>query len=90
MGPAHCYASSMSVPAVEQVISAMHVLRNKDGSGRGPAKIRQLHDNANYFRQKLQAIGCSVLGSSDSPVMVSSSPSAGEHIMAILQVFGAV
>ena len=63
----------MSVPAVEQVISAMHVLRSKDGSGRGPGKIRQLHDNANYFRQKLQAMGCSVLGSSDSPVMVSIS-----------------
>lgn len=73
MGPAHCYATSMSVPAVEQVISAMHVLRDKDGSGRGPAKIRQLHDNANYFRQKLQSIGCFVLGSSDSPVMVSRS-----------------
>lgn len=71
LGPAHCYATSMSVPAVEQVISAMHVLRNKDGSGRGPQKIRQLHDNANYFRQKLHAMGCSVLGSSDSPVMVS-------------------
>ena len=65
----------MSIPAVEQVISAMHVLRNKDGSNRGPEKIRQLHENANYFRQKLQSIGCSVLGSNDSPVMVSiSSP----------------
>lgn len=71
MGPAHCYATSMSVPAVEQVVSAMHVLRDKDGSGRGPRKIRQLHDNANYFRQKLQSMGCLVLGSSDSPVMVS-------------------
>ena len=71
LGPAHCYATSMSLPAVEQVISAMHVLRSKDGSNRGPEKIRQLHDNANYFRQKLQAMGCSVLGSSDSPVMVS-------------------
>ncbi|KAL3137882.1 hypothetical protein ABBQ38_005134 [Trebouxia sp. C0009 RCD-2024] len=69
MGPAHCYATSMSVPAVEQVVSAMHVLRDKDGSGRGPRKIRQLHDNANYFRQKLQSMGCLVLGSSDSPVM---------------------
>ena len=73
MGPAHCYATSMSPPAVEQVLSAMHVLRNKDGSGRGPAKIQQLHDNANYFRHKLQSLGCSVLGSSDSPVMVSTS-----------------
>ena len=26
MGPGQCYATSMSVPAVEQVISAMHVL----------------------------------------------------------------
>lgn len=58
-------------PAVEQVISAMHVLRSRDCSNRGPAKIRQLHDNANYFRQRLHSMGCSVLGSSDSLVMVS-------------------
>lgn len=69
LGPAHCYATSMSAPAVEQVISSMDLLRGKDGSDRGVKKIQQLHDNANYFRRKLSAMGCSVLGSDDSPVM---------------------
>jgi len=71
MGPAHCYATSMSPPALEQTIAAMHVLRGRDGSDRGVKKIQQLHDNANYFRHKLAAMGCSVLGDNDSPVMVS-------------------
>ena len=73
LGPAHCYATSMSAPAVEQVISSMDLLRGKDGSDRGVKKIQQLHDNANYFRRKLSAMGCSVLGSDDSPVMVRLS-----------------
>lgn len=71
MSPAHCYATSMSPPAVEQVIAAMHVLRGKDGSDRGIRKIQKLHDNANYFRHRLSDMGCSVLGNDDSPVMVS-------------------
>ncbi|DBB11426.1 hypothetical protein WJX82_000013 [Trebouxia sp. C0006] len=69
IGPGHCYASSMSPPAVEQVMSAMRVLRGQDGSDRGVKKIQQLRDNANYFRQRLTDMGCSVLGSQDSPVM---------------------
>ena len=60
----------MSAPAVEQVISSMDLLRGKDGTDRGVKKIQQLHDNANYFRRKLKAMGCSVWGSDDSPVMV--------------------
>ena len=71
MGPGHCYASSMSPPAVEQVMSAMRVLRGQDGSDRGVKKIQQLRDNANYFRRRLTGMGCAVLGSHDSPVMVS-------------------
>lgn len=71
MGPAHCYATSMSPPALEQTLAAMHVLRGRDGTDRGVKKIQKLHDNANYFRRRLSAMGCSVLGSDDSPVMVS-------------------
>ena len=70
IGPGQCYATSMSPPAVEQVMSAMRVLRGQDGSDRGVRKIQQLRDNANYFRQRLTDMGCAVLGSEDSPVMV--------------------
>jgi serine palmitoyltransferase len=32
-------------------------------------KIRELHDNSNFFRNSLRAMGCEVLGDEDSPVM---------------------
>ena len=44
--------------------------QDSDGSGRGPAKLRQLKDNSNYFRGALLRMGCTVLGDWDSPVMV--------------------
>ena len=53
------------------VISALHVIMGRDGSGRGAAKIAQLRDNANYFRRRLLELGYNVLGDFDSPVMVS-------------------
>lgn len=33
--PAHMYATSMSAPAVQQVISALEVILGQDGSDRG-------------------------------------------------------
>ncbi|KAL4857730.1 Long chain base biosynthesis protein 2a [Chlorella vulgaris] len=67
--PAHLYASAMSPPAVEMVISALHVIQGADGSTRGQDKIMQLRDNANYFRRRLLELGYNVLGDWDSPVM---------------------
>lgn len=67
--PAHLYATSMSAAAVQQVISALRVVQGLDGSTRGVQKIRQLHDNANYFRRRLNEMGFDVLGDWDSPVM---------------------
>ena len=67
--PAHLYATAMSPPAVEMVLSALHVVSGRDGSTRGLAKIAQLRDNANYFRAKLLEMGFNVLGDWDSPVM---------------------
>lgn len=67
--PANLYATAMSAPAVEMVLSALHVMRGDDGSNRGKTKIAQLRDNANYFRAKLLDQGYNVLGDWDSPVM---------------------
>ena len=74
-GAAQLYAGAMSPPAAEQIISALQLLANVDGSGRGPRKLSQLRENSNYFREKLQDIGLNVLGDRDSPVMVRT-PSA--------------
>eukprot|EP00878_Enallax_costatus_P029954 GHUV01032529.1.p1 GENE.GHUV01032529.1~~GHUV01032529.1.p1 ORF type:complete len:328 (+),score=89.87 GHUV01032529.1:213-1196(+) len=48
--PAHLYATSMAPGVAQQIISAIQLLQGQDGTNRGAAKIKQLHDNANYFR----------------------------------------
>lgn len=63
------YATTMSPPAAQQALSALHVLQGRDGSDRGVRKIRELHDNSNFFRGRLREMGCEVLGDEDSPVM---------------------
>jgi hypothetical protein len=68
--PGHFYATSMAPPAVQQVISALQVIRGDDGTDRGARKIATLRDNSNYFRRRLLEMGCNVLGDWDSPVMV--------------------
>eukprot|EP00898_Chlorokybus_atmophyticus_P007752 jgi/Chlat1/7979/Chrsp7S00628 len=67
--PASLYAESMSVPAVEQALSALQVIMGEDGTMRGTQKIQQLHENSNYFREQLRAMGCEVLGDEDSPII---------------------
>ncbi len=69
--PGHMYATSMSVPAMEQVISALKLIQGHDGTQRGPRKMEQLRDNSNYFRRRLKEMNLMVLGDEDSPVMVS-------------------
>ena len=63
-----------SGPAATQVLSALKLMLDHDGSGRGPRKIAQLKLNSNYMRDGLKAMGCNVLGDHDSPVMVRPEP----------------
>ena len=72
-GAAQLYAGAMSPPAAEQIISALQLIQDADGTGRGPRKLAQLRENSNYFREKLQDIGLNVLGDADSPVMVCAT-----------------
>lgn len=69
--PSTLYAASMSAPAAMQALSALEILMGDDDSRgeRGQAKIAQLHDNANYFREQLKSMGCQILGDEDSPIM---------------------
>uniref|UniRef100_A0A383WER8 serine C-palmitoyltransferase n=1 Tax=Tetradesmus obliquus TaxID=3088 RepID=A0A383WER8_TETOB len=67
--PAHLYATSMAPGVAQQIISAIRLMRGEDGSDRGARKIRQLKDNSNYFRRRLQDMGLHVLGDWDSPIM---------------------
>ncbi|THG07426.1 hypothetical protein TEA_025539 [Camellia sinensis var. sinensis] len=67
--PAHLYATSISPPAAEQIISAIKVLLGEDGSSRGAQKLARIRENSNFFRSELQKMGFEVLGDNDSPVM---------------------
>ena len=39
-GPAHLYASAISPPAAQQILSAIHLIDGKDGTTRGMDKVR--------------------------------------------------
>lgn len=67
--PAHLYATSISPPAAQQIISAIKVILGEDGSNRGAQKLAKIRENGNFFRSELQKMGFEVLGDNDSPVM---------------------
>lgn len=70
-GPAHLSATAMSPPIAEQIMAALDLIQGKDGSSRGAEKLQTLQQNAVYFRQGLQKMGCIVLGTGASPIVVS-------------------
>ncbi|KAG7564939.1 Ribonuclease H domain [Arabidopsis suecica] len=67
--PAHLYATSISTPAAQQVISVIKVILGEDASNRGAQKLVRIRENSNFFRFELQKMGFDVLGDNDSPVM---------------------
>nr|ADN33867.1 serine palmitoyltransferase [Cucumis melo subsp. melo] len=67
--PAHLYATSISPPAAQQIISSIKVILGEDGSSRGAQKLARIRENSNFFRSELQKMGFEVLGDNDSPVM---------------------
>lgn len=67
--PAHLYATSISPPAAQQIISSIKVILGEDGSSRGAQKLARIRENSNFFRSELLKMGFEVLGDNDSPVM---------------------
>ncbi|KAM0929034.1 hypothetical protein ACQ4PT_001868 [Festuca glaucescens] len=67
--PAYLYATSMSPPAAQQIISSIKVILGEDGSNRGAQKLARIRENSNFFRPELKKMGFEVLGDNDSPVM---------------------
>ncbi|XP_011002110.1 PREDICTED: long chain base biosynthesis protein 2a-like [Populus euphratica] len=67
--PAHLYATSISPPAAQQIISSIKVILGEDGSSRGAQKLARIRENSNFFRSELQKMGFDVIGDNDSPVI---------------------
>ncbi|KAG5857774.1 hypothetical protein ANANG_G00022940 [Anguilla anguilla] len=61
------YATSMSPPVVEQIITSMKCIMGEDGTTYGIQQVRQLAENASYFRRRLQEMGFIIYGNNDSP-----------------------
>ncbi|OCT65118.1 hypothetical protein XELAEV_18041357mg [Xenopus laevis] len=63
------YATSMSPPVAQQIISSMKCIMGEDGSTVGRKHVEQLAENTKYFRHRLTEMGFIIYGNSDSPVV---------------------
>ncbi|KAM9840658.1 serine palmitoyltransferase 2b [Aulostomus maculatus] len=63
------YATSMSPPVAQQIITSMKIITGEDGSTLGADRLRQLSRNTTYFRRKLRDLGFIIYGNEDSPVV---------------------
>uniref|UniRef100_A0A8C2ZAQ0 serine C-palmitoyltransferase n=1 Tax=Cyclopterus lumpus TaxID=8103 RepID=A0A8C2ZAQ0_CYCLU len=63
------YATSMSPPVVEQIITSMKCIMGEDGTTIGLKRVQQLAGNVVYFRKRLQEMGFIIYGNEDSPVV---------------------
>jgi serine palmitoyltransferase len=59
------YSTSMSAPCAQQALSALQIIQSEEGAKR----ISKLHENSNYFREKLQERGFVVFGDRNSPII---------------------
>lgn len=63
------YATAMSPPTAQQALSALKVIMGEDGTNSGQLRLQRLHDNSNFFRNKLLGMGFHVIGDKDSPIV---------------------
>lgn len=63
------YATSMSPPVAQQIITSMKVIMGEDGTTLGADRLRQLSENTTYFRRRLREMGFIIYGNNDSPVV---------------------
>ena len=61
-----CYATSMSPPVCEQIMTSLKIISSTDD---GKRRIEKLARNCKRFRQGLKKIGYIVYGNDDSPVV---------------------
>uniref|UniRef100_A0A6J0TVB9 Serine palmitoyltransferase 2 n=1 Tax=Pogona vitticeps TaxID=103695 RepID=A0A6J0TVB9_9SAUR len=63
------YATSLSPPIVQQIVTTMKCIMGEDGTTLGKARIQQLAENTRYFRRRLKEMGFIIYGNEDSPVV---------------------
>uniref|UniRef100_A0A3Q2VLH8 Serine palmitoyltransferase, long chain base subunit 2b n=1 Tax=Haplochromis burtoni TaxID=8153 RepID=A0A3Q2VLH8_HAPBU len=63
------YATSMSPPVAQQIITSMKIIMGEDGTTLGADRLRQLSQNTTFFRRRLHEMGFIIYGNDDSPVV---------------------
>ncbi|XP_031728684.1 serine palmitoyltransferase 2b [Anarrhichthys ocellatus] len=63
------YATSISPPVAQQIITSMKIIMGVGGTTLGADRLRQLSENTTYFRRKLREMGFIIYGNDDSPVI---------------------
>ncbi|XP_030627598.1 serine palmitoyltransferase 2b isoform X2 [Chanos chanos] len=63
------YATSMSPPVAQQIITSMRCIMGEDGTTLGQERLRKLSENTTYFRKRLRDMGFIIYGNNDSPVV---------------------
>ena len=63
------YAEAMTPPVAQQVYTSMKIILGEDGTQDGQHRLRQISDNARFFRHGLKKLGLIVYGHDDSPVI---------------------
>jgi len=63
------YSTSMSPGCCQQILTAMGIIMEEDGTDTGKQKILSLRENSNFFRRGLIDRGFQVYGNDDSPVV---------------------
>jgi 7-keto-8-aminopelargonate synthetase-like enzyme len=67
--PGSVFASAMSPPCAAQALAALRLISGSIGGNAGAAKLAQIRDNSNFFRDRLEQEGFKVLGDKDSPII---------------------
>jgi len=63
------YGTAMAPPCAQQALAALKVIMGEDGTNEGETRLRQLHENSNFFRKGLKKLGYHVFGDNDSPIV---------------------
>ncbi|XP_066483911.1 serine palmitoyltransferase 2 [Tiliqua scincoides] len=63
------YATSFSLPVVEQIIASIKCIVGENGTTIGKQRIQQLAENIRYFRSRLKTMGFIIYGNEDSPII---------------------
>ncbi|ORX99432.1 PLP-dependent transferase [Basidiobolus meristosporus CBS 931.73] len=63
------YAETLSIPALQQIISSVTIVMGEDGTNEGIRRLERLAFNARYFSSRLREMGFIIYGDIDSPII---------------------